>query len=102
MELTESQVLRIATLARLAVAPSEMPAIRGKLGAILTLIDDMQAQDTAGVEPLAHPTAFVEHVALRLREDVVTEPNDEATRAKNMRNAPAQQGGLFLVPRVIE
>jgi aspartyl-tRNA(Asn)/glutamyl-tRNA(Gln) amidotransferase subunit C len=41
-------------------------------------------------------------VALRLREDRVTEPNDEATRAANMAGAPAQEDGLFLVPRVIE
>jgi aspartyl-tRNA(Asn)/glutamyl-tRNA(Gln) amidotransferase subunit C len=102
MSLSDQDIARIAKLARLAVSPAELPDVRGKLNAILGVIDQMQAVDTQGVAPLAHPTAFVQQVALRLREDVVTEPNDEATRARNMQNAPAQQDGLFLVPRVIE
>jgi aspartyl-tRNA(Asn)/glutamyl-tRNA(Gln) amidotransferase subunit C len=102
MSLSDQDVERIAQLARLAISSAELPGVRGKLNAILGVIDQMQAVDTNGVEPLAHPTAFVQHVALRLREDLVTEPGDEATRAANMQNAPAQQDGLFLVPRVIE
>ncbi|MFN3716902.1 MAG: aspartyl/glutamyl-tRNA amidotransferase subunit C, partial [Thiobacillus sp.] len=38
-------------------------------------------------------------VVLRLREDVVSEPNQ---REANQRSAPAVEAGLFLVPRVIE
>jgi aspartyl-tRNA(Asn)/glutamyl-tRNA(Gln) amidotransferase subunit C len=102
MSLSDQDVQRIAKLARLAVAPEELAPVRSKLNAILGVIDQMQAVDTAGVEPLAHPTAFVQQVALRLRPDAVTQPTDEATRALNMQNAPAQQDGLFLVPRVIE
>lgn len=102
MELTESQVLRIATLARLAVCPNQLPAIGQKLGAILTLIDVMQATDTSGIEPLAHPTAFAQPIELRLRDDLPTEPGDEASRAHHMASAPAQQDALFLVPRVLE
>ena len=41
-------------------------------------------------------------VALRLRDDVVTEPGDEAQRQANQRSAPAVEDGLFLVPKVIE
>jgi aspartyl-tRNA(Asn)/glutamyl-tRNA(Gln) amidotransferase subunit C len=102
MSLSNQDVLRIAKLARLAVGGDELPAVQDKLNAILGVIDQMQAVDTQGVEPLAHPTAFAQQVALRLREDRVTEPNDEATRAANMAGAPAQEDGLFLVPRVIE
>jgi aspartyl-tRNA(Asn)/glutamyl-tRNA(Gln) amidotransferase subunit C len=102
MSLSDQDVQRIAKLARLAVAPEELAPVRSKLNAILGVIDQMQAVDTDGVEPLAHPTAFVQQVALRLRPDAVTQPTDEATRALNMQNAPAQQDGLFLVPRVIE
>jgi aspartyl-tRNA(Asn)/glutamyl-tRNA(Gln) amidotransferase subunit C len=102
MSLSDQDVLRIAKLARLAVQADELPAVQGKLNAILGVIDQMQAVDTRGIEPLAHPTAFAQHVALRLREDVVTEPNDEATRAANMAGAPVQEDGLFLVPKVIE
>jgi aspartyl-tRNA(Asn)/glutamyl-tRNA(Gln) amidotransferase subunit C len=41
----------------------------------------------------------VRDVGLRLRDDVVTETND---RERNLRNAPASEDGLFLVPKVIE
>ena len=45
---------------------------------------------------LAPPTGGA---PLRLRADAVTESNN---REANMANAPAQDGGLFLVPKVIE
>ena len=59
----------------------------------------MRAVDTTGVEPLTHPVAAIQEVALRLREDVASEPDD---RAANQRSAPAVERGLFLVPKVIE
>ena len=59
----------------------------------------MQAVDTAGVAPLAHPTEALHEVALRLREDVASEPDN---RQANQRSAPAVEAGLFLVPQVIE
>jgi aspartyl-tRNA(Asn)/glutamyl-tRNA(Gln) amidotransferase subunit C len=55
--------------------------------------------DTQGLEPLAHPVAAMQDIALRLREDVASEPNN---REANQRSAPAVERGLFLVPRVIE
>ncbi len=48
---------------------------------------------------MAHPTAVIDHVALRLRDDVVSEPNQ---REANQASAPAVEDGLFLVPKVIE
>ena len=59
----------------------------------------MQAVDTRGIEPLAHPVAAIEDVRLRLREDVVSEPDN---RQANQQSAPAVERGLFLVPKVIE
>ena len=59
----------------------------------------MQAVDTRGIEPLAHPVATIEDVRLRLREDVVSEPDN---RQANQQSAPAVERGLFLVPKVIE
>jgi aspartyl-tRNA(Asn)/glutamyl-tRNA(Gln) amidotransferase subunit C len=55
--------------------------------------------DTSGVEPLAHPVATIQDIALRLREDTVSEPNQ---REANQASAPAVERGLFLVPKVIE
>ena len=59
----------------------------------------MRSVDTTGVEPLAHPVAAIEDIVLRLREDVVSEPDN---REANQRSAPAVEAGLFLVPKVIE
>jgi len=59
----------------------------------------MRAVDTSGLTPLPHPVATVQPVALRLREDVVSEPNQ---RERNQRSAPAVERGLYLVPKVIE
>ena len=59
----------------------------------------MRAVDTQGIEPMAHPLAAIQDVMLRLRDDVVSEPNQ---REANQRSAPAVENGLFLVPKVIE
>ena len=59
----------------------------------------MQEVDTTGVQPLAHPTDVLQEMALRLRDDVASEPDQ---REANQRSAPAVDKGLFLVPKVIE
>jgi len=59
----------------------------------------MRSVDTTGIQPLAHPVAAIQDIALRLREDAVSEPDQ---RDANQRNAPAVERGLFLVPKVIE
>lgn len=59
----------------------------------------MQAVDTSGVSPLSHPVAAIQDIALRLREDIASEPDQ---RDANQRSAPAVERGLFLVPKVIE
>jgi aspartyl-tRNA(Asn)/glutamyl-tRNA(Gln) amidotransferase subunit C len=106
MTITVENINKLGKLARIAIAPDEAPAIASQLSSILGLIETMQAVNTKGVAPLAHPTAFVADVALRLREDTVTEPNDTtvafAGREARMANAPATEAGYFLVPRVIE
>jgi aspartyl-tRNA(Asn)/glutamyl-tRNA(Gln) amidotransferase subunit C len=70
-----------------------------RLNGFFDLVEQMQAIDTQGVQPLAHPADLIEAVALRLRDDVVSEPNQ---REANQRSAPAVEAGLFLVPKVIE
>jgi len=73
-----------------------------ELNGMLALIDQLQAVDTRGVEPLAHPLSAHENIILRLRDDGVTEQGDADTRTALMANAPAARDGLFLVPKVIE
>ncbi|HEY2255185.1 MAG TPA: Asp-tRNA(Asn)/Glu-tRNA(Gln) amidotransferase subunit GatC [Variovorax sp.] len=99
MSLTSSDIARIATLARLQLAPAESERMLGQINGFFELVERMRAVDTSGVEPLAHPVATVRDVTLRLAEDVVSEPNN---REANQRSAPAVEMGLFLVPKVIE
>ena len=95
MALERSDVEKIAHLARLALTESEIPQTTATLNNILGLIDAMQAVDTTGIEPLAHPLEATQ----RLRADTVTEQNQ---RDAYQAVAPAVENGLFLVPKVIE
>ena len=95
MSLSNDQVGHIARLARIAVSASELEATRDKLNGIFGLIEQMQAVDTAGVEPMSHP----QELATRLRPDLVTETD---RRDAFQRVAPQTEAGLYLVPKVIE
>ncbi|MBP8270395.1 MAG: Asp-tRNA(Asn)/Glu-tRNA(Gln) amidotransferase subunit GatC [Sphaerotilus sp.] len=99
MALTPQDVSRIANLARLELSKAEQASLLGELNGFFDIVERMRAVDTTGVAPLYTPLSAVQDVALRLREDAVTELDD---RAANQRSAPAVEGGLFLVPRVIE
>jgi aspartyl-tRNA(Asn)/glutamyl-tRNA(Gln) amidotransferase subunit C len=92
-------VKRIAHLSMLELNQAEAEAILPQLQAVFALVEEMQAVDTSGCEPLAHPILFLRDLAQPLRPDVVTEGDE---RAKNMQSAPAQLDGYFLVPKVIE
>jgi aspartyl-tRNA(Asn)/glutamyl-tRNA(Gln) amidotransferase subunit C len=93
--LSRDQLLRIARLARIEVAAGETEALERALNGILALVERMAEADTRGVEPMSHPG----DVALRLREDRVTEPDG---RAAFQAAAPQVEDGLYLVPQVIE
>jgi len=92
-------VQRIAHLSRLELNQAEAEAVLPQLQAIFSLVEEMQAIDTTGLEPLAHPILFIRDLAQPLRVDRVSESDH---RVENMLSAPAQQDGYFLVPRVIE
>ncbi len=95
MALERTEVEKIAHLARLGLSEADLPRTTETLNNILGLIDRMQAIDTTGIEPLAHPLETTQ----RLRADVVTERNQ---RDAYQAIAPAVEEGLYLVPRVIE
>ncbi|HRF29029.1 MAG: Asp-tRNA(Asn)/Glu-tRNA(Gln) amidotransferase subunit GatC [Dechloromonas sp.] len=95
MSLTLEQVKRIAHLARIEISDDEALTTQGHLNGIFQLIEQMQAVDTAGVEPMAH----AQDVSQRLREDAVTEVD---RRAAYQAVAPETEAGLYLVPKVIE
>ncbi|MGJ7503574.1 MULTISPECIES: Asp-tRNA(Asn)/Glu-tRNA(Gln) amidotransferase subunit GatC [Variovorax] len=99
MSLSASDIERIASLARLQLASDESERMLSQINGFFDLVERMRSVDTTGVEPLAHPVAALEDITLRLRDDVVSEPNN---REANQKSAPAVEAGLFLVPKVIE
>jgi aspartyl-tRNA(Asn)/glutamyl-tRNA(Gln) amidotransferase subunit C len=99
MALSSQDIARIAHLARLALTPEESERMQAQINGFFDIVEKMRAVDTTGVEPLPHPVAAVQDVALRLREDVAIE---EIDREANQRSAPAVERGLYLVPKVIE
>ena len=99
MALTSQDIARIAHLARLELNPSESERMLTQINGFFDIVEKMRAVDTRGIEPLPHPVATIQDVALRLREDVASEPDN---REANQRSAPAVERGLFLVPKVIE
>jgi len=99
MALTPQDVSRIAHLARLELRPEEQAAMLAQLNDFFGIVEKMSAVDTRGVEPLYTPLSAVQQVALRLRDDMVTEVD---RRERNQASAPAVEDGLFLVPRVLE
>ena len=99
MSLNASDIARIANLARLELTPTESERMLTQINGFFDIVEKMSAVDTTGLEPLAHPFATIQDVALRLRDDTVSEPNQ---REANQRSAPSVERGLFLVPKVIE
>ena len=95
MSLSLDDVQRIALLARIAIEPGEAQTVLDGLNRVMALIGEMQAVDTAGIEPMSHAL----DVTQRLREDVVSETD---RHAQYQSVAPAVERGLYLVPKVIE
>lgn len=95
MSLGLDDVYRIAELAHVGINEEAAQRIQAELNDIFKMIERIQAVDTEGVEPMMHPHDGVQ----RLREDKVVFGNN---REENMKNAPEEFEGLFLVPQVIE
>jgi aspartyl-tRNA(Asn)/glutamyl-tRNA(Gln) amidotransferase subunit C len=95
MALKLDDVKRAADLARIAVDEAEARAALSQLNDVFKLIAEMQAVDTRGIEPMSHARDLVQP----LRADIVTEADQ---RGLFQSVAPHVEGGLYLVPKVIE
>jgi len=95
MSLSLQEVKRVAWLARIEITDVEAQAVQGHLNGIFQLIGQMLSVETEGVAPMAHAQDLVQ----RLREDEVTEADQ---RALLQSIAPQVEGGLYLVPQVME
>ncbi|MEA2861549.1 MAG: aspartyl-tRNA(Asn)/glutamyl-tRNA(Gln) amidotransferase subunit [Methylobacteriaceae bacterium] len=95
MSVDAATVRRIAHLARIAVAETEIPHLQGELNAMLAFVEQLSEVNVDGVEPMTS----VMPMELKKRPDVVTDggiPDDI------VRNAPATEDHFFLVPKVVE
>jgi aspartyl-tRNA(Asn)/glutamyl-tRNA(Gln) amidotransferase subunit C len=95
MAIEQDEIAKIAELARIRISPQQMGDVTQRITEILHMVDQLQAVDTADVEPMANPLDAVQ----RLRADEVTEQNH---RDAFQAIAPAVENGLYLVPKVIE
>lgn len=95
MSLDSATVRRIASLARIRVEEPDVPRVRAELNSILGWIEQLQEVNVDGIEPLAGAP----EMALRMREDVVT---DGGLRDAILLNAPERAGAFFAVPKVVE
>ena len=93
--LTPDDIKRLCRLARVEITPAEIADVSAKLSSIVAMVDQLQAVDTQGVVPMAHPLDRPQ----RLREDRITETDRHELY---QRNAPAVERDLYLVPKVIE
>jgi aspartyl-tRNA(Asn)/glutamyl-tRNA(Gln) amidotransferase subunit C len=96
MSLTRHDVENIAHLARLALSEEQLPVYVDSLSKIFDFVAQLDAADTASVEPMAHPLA---DQVQRMRPDEVL---DSDQHAKYQRNAARVEADLYLVPKVIE
>ena len=93
--LSQDDIRHLCRLARLEVTAGEIADVQTKLSSIVAMVDQLQAIDTQGVTPMAHPLDRPQ----RLRGDLVT---DGDAHELYQRNAPLVERDLYLVPKVIE
>ena len=95
MSVDEKTVRRVARLARIKVADTDLPKLAGELNAMLAFVEQLNEVNVEGVEPL---TSVVE-VAMKKRQDVVT---DGHYAQAIIQNAAASEDDFFMVPKVVE
>ena len=99
MSFDPATLARLANLARIDLPARHLSSLGDDMSSILSLIDQLLAVDTQGVEPLSHPLSVIGELTLRLRADRAITTMD---RDVCLANAPDTENGLFLVPKVLE
>ena len=90
-----TEIAKLGTLARIDISESTIDEVANSINDVLKLVDQLQAADTDGIEPMAHPMDAVQV----LRADKISETNQ---RESFQAIAPATENGLYLVPKVID
>lgn len=92
--ISTEDVAHVATLARLRLSDEELQQFTGQLAAVLDHARDVEALDTEGVPPTAHPLPLVNV----LRDDVV---GPSLERDEVLAQAPSVEADRFRVPRIL-
>jgi len=95
MSVDLNTVRRVALLSRLDVDEERLPALAEELNQIIAWVEQLNAVDVSGIEPLTS----VVHQRPKMRDDVVT---DGGYPADLMSNAPHSEDNFFVVPKVVE
>ncbi|MDR5652069.1 Asp-tRNA(Asn)/Glu-tRNA(Gln) amidotransferase subunit GatC [Ruixingdingia sedimenti] len=95
MSIDTDTARRVAKLARIRVAESDLPALAGELSHMLTFMEQLNEVDVEGVEPMTSVTPM----RLKRRADVV---DDGGYPDRILKNAPDAREGFFAVPKVVE
>ena len=95
MPITIAEVRHVAALARLDLPEGELPRLAGEMGRILEHVARLPELDTRGIPPTSSALA----VAGVARED---DARPCLPQAEALRNAPAAEAGMFLVPKVVD
>ena len=95
MKITTDEVKYVAKLAKLYVDETEAEKLAGEMESIITFADMLSEIDTESIAPTNHAMK-VQNV---FREDIVT---PSYNREDILKNAPSQEGGCYLVPKVVE
>ena len=95
MSLSEDQVRHVAHLARLALDDDRVAALTAELATIVDYVEQLQAVDTEGVEPVANVAGLVNVT----RAD---EPGEMLSRERILAGAPKANGEAILVPKAVE
>jgi aspartyl-tRNA(Asn)/glutamyl-tRNA(Gln) amidotransferase subunit C len=94
MKITKEEVLYVAHLARLELDDASIERFAGQIDEILGYIDKLNQVETKGIRPTSH-AIFLTNA---FRDD---EPGEHLERDGVLANAPDQEDGSFLVPKVV-
>jgi aspartyl-tRNA(Asn)/glutamyl-tRNA(Gln) amidotransferase subunit C len=94
MKITKEEILHVSDLARLEIDEASIEKFAVQIGEILDYVDQLRQVDTRGVKPMSHALALTN----AFREDAETR---HLERESSLANAPEQEEGSFVVPKVI-
>lgn len=95
MAVDNETVRRIAFLSRLRVDADKLEETKQEFNKILAWVEELSEVNTDNVEPLVS----VNNESLTLRPDEITAGHQSQ---EVLSNAPAQEFGYFVVPKVVE